>query len=89
MHCLEVLLQEIGKRKDKAGRIFLLFCGDVDAGTGESWCPDCVEGEMAPPTPLSNLMGHCGVPLTNDSTDLHSAPSRLAPQTTLATLVIN
>ena len=44
MDNLEELLREIGSRKDKGGRIFLLFCGDVDAATGESWCSDCVKG---------------------------------------------
>ena len=42
---LEELLQAIGSRQDKR-RIFLLFCGDVDAATGESWCPDCVKGKL-------------------------------------------
>lgn len=42
---LEELLQNIGSRKDKGGRIFLLFCGDVDEATGESWCSDCVKGK--------------------------------------------
>jgi hypothetical protein len=41
---LEELLQAIGSRKGKEGRIFLLFCGDVDDASGESWCPDCVTG---------------------------------------------
>lgn len=41
---LEELLQELGKREGK-GRTFLLFCGDVDEATGESWCSDCVKGK--------------------------------------------
>ncbi len=44
MNNLEELLREVGTRKGKGGRIFLLFCGDVDANTGASWCPDCVKG---------------------------------------------
>lgn len=41
---LEELLRMIGGRKDKEGRIFLLFCGDIDDTTGKSWCSDCVKG---------------------------------------------
>lgn len=47
---LEELLHTIGSRKDKGGRIFLLFCGDVDKVTGKSWCPDCVKGKHASPS---------------------------------------
>ena len=51
---LEELLQTLGSRKGKGGRIFLLFCGDVVEATGESWCSDCVKGKVAyaPPTTL-------------------------------------
>lgn len=45
---LEELLMKIGSRKEKGGRIFLLFCGDIDDATGVSWCPDCVKGKRAP-----------------------------------------
>lgn len=45
---LEELLMAIGGRKDKGGRIFLLFCGDVDTDTGGSWCSDCVKGKFKP-----------------------------------------
>lgn len=44
---LEELLHSLGPRKggDKKN-IYLLFCGDVSEESGESWCPDCVKGEL-------------------------------------------
>ena len=41
---MEELLREIGGRESKGGRIFLLFCGDIDEASGKSWCSDCVKG---------------------------------------------
>ena len=42
--CLEELLAVLGEQQKKGEKIYLLFCGDVDETTGESWCPDCVKG---------------------------------------------
>lgn len=42
---LEELLKTVGSRESDGARIFLLFCGDIDEATGESWCSDCVKGK--------------------------------------------
>lgn len=57
---MEELLQNIGGRKDKCGRIFLLFCGDPDKTTGENWCPDCVKGKIINQAPPIFCRYRCG-----------------------------
>lgn len=44
--CMEELLAALGERQNKEEKIYLLFCGNVDETTGESWCPDCVKGGL-------------------------------------------
>ena len=44
MSGLEELLHALGARKGGEESIYLLFCGDISKDTGESWCPDCVNG---------------------------------------------
>lgn len=36
----------INEQKD-ASKVYILFCGEPDA-SGESWCPDCVKGNVVP-----------------------------------------
>ena len=62
---LEELLQAIGKRKNSEGRIFLLFCGDTDKETGQSWCSDCVKG--------NNIL-YEAYPLPTDQAHMYSVP---------------
>lgn len=42
---IDPALEAAEERQDKAGGVFILFCGSVQQGTGDSWCPDCVKGE--------------------------------------------
>lgn len=44
---IESVLLAAEERQDNAGGVFILFCGDVQQDTGESWCPDCVKGTQA------------------------------------------
>ena len=46
MSGLEELLHTLGTRKEGDKNIYLLFCGDISKETGESWCPDCVNGKL-------------------------------------------
>ena len=41
---LEELLHAVGQRVGSGKNIYILFCGDISAETGQSWCPDCVNG---------------------------------------------
>ena len=43
---IDSVLQAAEERQDKAGGVFILFCGSVQPDTGDSWCPDCVKGEL-------------------------------------------
>ena len=52
---LEECLHALGTRKGGDKNIYLLFCGDVSQGTGESWCPDCVKGSSLVLLELSTI----------------------------------
>lgn len=43
---IDSVLQAAEECQDKAGGVFILFCGSVQPDTGDSWCPDCVKGEL-------------------------------------------
>ena len=41
---LQQLLELLGRLEKEEGAVYVLFCGDRDPQTGDSWCPDCVKG---------------------------------------------
>ena len=43
---LQQLQQQLQQLEKEGGPIFVLFSGDRDPQTGNSWCPDCEKGEL-------------------------------------------
>ena len=42
---LQQLLELLERLEKEGGAVYVLFCGDRDPQTGDSWCPDCVKGK--------------------------------------------
>ena len=43
---IEAVLQAAEERQSSSGGVFILFCGSVQPDSGESWCPDCIRGNI-------------------------------------------
>merc|ERR1711915_85238 len=55
-----------GNADCKTDRLFVLFSGSIDAGTGASWCPDCVAADPVVAEALKDadddlVLIHCAV----------------------------